>query len=62
MTRQHNPTSRVSWLRTGNDASKDGPPRPDKSLTTLATEAVEKRVIGGGRRAVFPGDDGRGAR
>jgi hypothetical protein len=26
------------------------------------TEAVEKRAIGGGRRAVFPGDDGRGAR
>jgi len=26
------------------------------------TEAVEKRAIGGVRRAVFPGDDGRGAR
>ncbi len=28
----------------------------------LTTEAVEKRAIGGGRGAVFPGDDGRGAR
>ena len=27
-----------------------------------STEDVEKRAIGGGRRAVFPGDDGRGAR
>jgi hypothetical protein len=28
----------------------------------LASEAVEKRAIGGGRHAVFPSDDSRGAR
>jgi hypothetical protein len=27
----------------------------------VSTEAVEKRAIGGGRRAVFAGDDGQGA-
>jgi hypothetical protein len=28
----------------------------------FSIEDVEKRAIGGVRRAVFPGDDGRGAR
>jgi hypothetical protein len=63
-------SERPLWVDLSRRDEHDGDGRFRRNLAAgfgfcegpLSTEDVEKRAIGGGRRAVFPGDDGRGAR